>query len=654
MVFNYNPKHHVITKLKSGKQGLVGVIYDKSNKTARIYKFSSNLNMLATHEYQIMNSLKIVNHITPFFTSVYELVNLPINQNYEEAENPFELNTKYKYTVDVCISEYVDNARKLTSFIRHSKQVCDNIIISLVKQILIGLMIAHNNCDFSHYDIHSENVFVQKCSYNDVFVWYDKTSSTPYVIPSLGYIPRIIDYGFSYADGVKNSYIRSPLEFMREGYFSVHSDKFVDFKILLVSILEDLYNYRPKGYLFTYLKRIVKKLFKNTNIDWESGWFVDKKSCASKFLYENMIQHEKLLEYIKSSPTMDEHFYSFIEFLQMMIETPLDFDPLPDKSMQELFNEFVFAFKEFYKHFVKLEHLFEDNNTKENEYEPNPDMGLYIIRLSVQFILQTKDEYLEPTTTKSAVRKFQNLLFDAICANKKLHFPKINYEKYVASLYIMTNVFHSLLYREYEYRKQYVQNQYATVPVENSHDIFTIINHYLDVPYHYSSETRFIVMDEFQQKTSVYTLSNDDCLKINECQDASLKNTLIYELLLNVDPVDMTTPTHSLRDIIFQVGQKFDSPNNKVGMNDWSPSDDDSEYDSNDEDFNIKYDWTIKPLEKETNTIPIEVYGETSESEEEDEEESSEGDESTCTCSEESGSSEDEGYKLKGCRLKEL
>ena len=129
---------------------------------------------------------------------------------------------------------------------------------------------------------------------------------------------------------------------------------------------------------------------------------------------------------------------------------------------------------------------------------------------------------------------------------------------------------------------------------------------------------------------------------------------MIYELLLNVDPVDMTTPTHSLRDIIFQVGQKFDSPNNKVGMNDWSPSDDDSEYDSNDEDFNIKYDWTIKPLEKETNTIPIEVYGETSESEEEDEEESSEGDESTCTCSEESGSSEDEGYKLKGCRLKEL
>jgi serine/threonine protein kinase len=200
--------------------------------------------MLATHEYKIMNSLKIVNHITPFFTSVYELVNLPINQNYEEAENPFELNTKYKYTVDVCISEYVDNARKLTTFIRHSKQVCDNIIISLVKQILIGLMIAHNNCDFSHYDIHSENVFVQKCSYNDVFVWYDKTTSTPYVIPSLGYIPRIIDYGFSYADGVKNSYIMSPLEFMREGYFSVHSDKFVDFKILLVSIWEEFYNFK--------------------------------------------------------------------------------------------------------------------------------------------------------------------------------------------------------------------------------------------------------------------------------------------------------------------------------------------------------------------------------------------------------------------------
>jgi len=628
MVFKYNPQHHVITKMKSGKQGLVGMILDKSNKNIKIYKFSSILNMLATHEYNIMSSLKTVNHITPYFTSCYELVNLPVNQNFKDDDNPFELNTKYKYFVDVCISEYVENARKLTTFIRHSKQVCDNIIISLVKQLLIGLLMAYNNCNFTHYDIHSENIFVQKCSYNDVFIWYDKTSATPYVIPSLGYLPRIIDYGFSYSDGVKGTNITSPLDFMKEGYFSVHPDKFVDFKIFLISILEDLYNYRSKGYLFTYLRRIVKKLYKDTNVDWESGWFVDKKSSASKFLYEHMVNNEKCLHYLSSSPTMNEHFYSMLEYFQLLINTPLDTDPLPDKTMPQLFDEFVFGFKEFYKHFIKLEHLFEDNNKKENEYEPNPDMGLYIIRQSIQFIIQTRDEYINETTTKSAVRKFQNLLFESICSNKKLHFPKINYEKYIASIYIMSNVFQSLLYREYKYRCQYVENQYATLPVDNSNDIFYIINHYLDVPYHYTTDTRFIVMDEFKGVSSIYNLNQDQCNKINESQEMEIvdKNKLIYEFIQNSDPKQTTTNNISIRTLMYSNEQKIDSPNNKVGMSNWSPSDDE-EYDSDDEEYDIKYDWSIKRVDNISEKIPLENYGETSEEEETCDEE---------TCNEES------------------
>lgn len=633
MVFKYNPQHHVITKMKGGKQGLVGMILDKSNKNIKIYKFSSNLNMLATHEYNIMSSLKTINHITPYFTSCYELVNIPVNQNFKEDDNPFELKTKYKYLVDVCISEYVENARKLTSFIRHSKQVCDNIIVSIIKQILISLLMAHNSCNFTHYDIHSENIFIQKCSYNDVFVWYDKTNSTPYVIPSLGYLPRIIDYGFSYSDGVKGTNITSPLDFMREGYFSIHPDKFVDFKIFLISILEDLYNYRSKGYLFTYLRRIVKKIYKDTDVDWESGWFVDKKSSASKFLYEHMVNNEKCLQLINSSPTIEEHFYSILEYFQLLIDTPLNTDPLPDKSMSQLFEEFVFGFKEFYKHFIKLEHLFEDNNKKENEYETNPDMGLYIIRQSIQFIIQTREEYLNEATTKSAVRKFQNLLFESICSNKKLHFPKINYEKYIASIYIMVNVFHSLLYREYKYRCQFVENQYATLPVDSSNDILYIINHYLDVPYHYTTDTRLIVMDEFKKVSSAFNLTQDQCNQINETKEVVDRNKVIYEFIQNSDPKQTTTNSISVRTMLYSDEQKIDSPNNKVGMGSWSPSDDE-ECDSDDEEYDVKYDWSIDSIEKTMEKLTIETYGETSES--------GSGSDESCSESESESESENE------------
>ncbi len=617
MVFKYNPQHHIITKLKGGKQGMVGLIWDKSNKNLRIYKFSSIMNMIGSHEYKIMKSLTTINHISPFFTKCYELVHLPINENFEESDNPFDIDTKYKYTLDVCISEYVNNARKLTSFIRHSKQVGDNIIISLVKQILVGLLMANNNVGFTHYDIHSENILIQKCSYNDVFLWYDKANNIPYVVPSLGYIPRIIDYGFSYSDDLIGTNITCPLDFMKEGYFSIHNDEFADFRILLISILEDLYHYRPNGHLFNYLKRIVKKLFKNANINWESGWFTDNKSCAEKFIYENMMNHSTYSKYFES-PTIDEHFYPFLGCLQSLMIIPLKCDPLPDKNMQEVFEEFMFGFKEFYKHFSKLEHLFEENNKKENEYIQNPNMGLYIIRMTIDCLIATKNEYLNLETSTNAVRQFQNLLFDAIRINKKLHQPKINYEKYMASMYIMVDAFQSLLYREYNYRNKYVQNQYATMGINSSNDIYKIINHYLNIPYHYSTDSRIIFMNELEGVSKIYKLTKEQCLQLNDNTDDSA--TILYQFINDIEPIDITSKNKSIQQILYNDNKSFlDSPNNKVGMKDWSPSDSESSENSDDEDYDIKYDWTIDIQKERSGKRNIEYYGETSSDDEEEE-----------------------------------
>lgn len=615
MVFTYDPKRHIITKLKSGKQGLVGLILDKSDKTIKVYKFSTTLNQLGTHEYKIMKSLSTINQISPFFTQAYELVNCNINSNFEEANNPFELTTKYKYNVDVCISEYVGNARKLTSFLRHPKQVNDNIIISLLKQIFVGLLMAQKNVNFSHYDLHSENVLVQKCSYNDVYVWYDHTLKRGYVVPSLGYIPRIIDYGFSYSDNLQGTSITSPLSFMKEGYFSVHPDQFADLRILGVCVLDDLYHYRRDGYLFIYLKRIIKNMFKDTNIDWESGWFVDNRSCAEKFLYENIATHEEYHKYFES-PTIDEHFYSMLGCLQLLVNTPLDTDPLPDKSMPELFQEFMYGFKEFYKHFIKLEHLFEENKEQENVYVSNPDMGLYIIRSTVECILATRSNYLnpDPVISKGAVRTFQNTLYDIIRINKKLHLPKINYAKYMVSIYVMVNAFQSLLYREYEYRKWYVCKQYATTGIESSNEVFQIIDTFLNIPYHYTPETRFILMNEEKGVSEIYHLTKEECLKLNENQD--MIPDLVHTMLSKTEPSVSTNETKSIQQILFSEGQSLDSPNKKVEMNKWSPSDSESE-DSDDEEYNIKYDWSIPEPEivnVEKKTIHFYVESSSSES----------------------------------------
>lgn len=593
MTFVYNPQHHIIQKLKFGKQGIVGLVYDKSTKQTRVYKFSSQLNMLGTHEYKVMKSLDTINSMCPFYTKAFELVNLPVNENFEHSDNPFEIaGNESKFILDVCISEYIEKSRKFTTFVHHYKQVNDNIIISILKQVLLASLVAKNKCGLTHYDLHSDNILVQKCSYNDVYVWYDARNDARYVIPTLGYVPRIIDYGFSYSSALDGTPITTPLDFMKEGYTSIKTDEFSDFRICLVSILEDFYHYRPESELFDVTKRIVKKTFKKLNLDWESGWFIDNKSGASKFLFESMIKNPANKAFF-ASPTIEEHFYSILGLLQLLMDNPLKSDPLPDKSMTVLFEEFLFGFKEFHKHFVKLEHAFEKNvNYKnEKEYEPNPNMGLYIIRCTIECMLKTRDVYLNSAQPKDAVRKFQNLLFDSIRINKKLFDPKINYEKYMVSIYVMANTFQSLLYKEYAYRKQYIDRQHQLSPVTSSNDLFYLINRHLGVPYHYTENSRIIYINEEAGCSQIYKLDQDQCLALNTTGVAGDLENLMFKYIGDMKPVIDTTKT-SIQTILAENSATYDSPTNKVGMNDWSDSED-SDLDSDDEDFDVKYDWTL-------------------------------------------------------------
>lgn len=595
MVFKYNPQHHVIQKLKPGKQGMVGLVYDKANKGCKVYKFSTLLNQNGTHEYNIIKSLLPLAQVCPYFPTNCELVTHEIDCNYEEAENPFELRSKHKLFIDICLTEYMNNSRKYTAFIEHPKQVSDGIIASILKQTLIGTLIASSYNNFTHYDLHSENILVQKCPYNDVYIWYDSKLQVPYVVPSLGYIPRIIDYGFSYSDAAKGESHTTPLDFMKEGYMSFRPDGVADFRILLTSMLEEMYYCRKYNPIFETQKRIVKKLFKGTNIDWGSGWLTDKKACAVKYIYE-MCSTCKYKDAIFESPTVDEHFYGILDLIQILIPMPIDSDPFPDKSMKEIFEEFLIGMREFVKHFYKLEGIFEANTYREDEYEPNPTMGLYIIRASIDGVLETRDMYNGPGKSPEAVRKFKNKIQDVINhANTVYQIPKINYEKYLVSFYVMANAMQSLLYREIHYREQFIARQYQKMPVENSHDIFYIINHYMNIPYHYSDDTRLIFMDSDNLVSKIYNLTETEAFDINTTEDHIVQAKKIYDMIQEKEPIVQTSDRLKLQDLLYKECV-IESPSNKVNMAEWSESDE-SDSSSDDEDFNVKYKWELSDEE---------------------------------------------------------
>lgn len=603
--FKYDPALHTVRRLKPGKQGMVGVISSSSDDDKNVvYKFSSLLNMNGAHEYIIINSLKPLRAVCPYFPTNAELSCHMIDSSYSDSActNPFEITSKHRIVCDVCISEYVDSARKLTAFIEHPDVVHESIVTSLLKQTLMGVLMAHTFNGFTHYDLHSENILVQKCPYDDVYMWFNPVTGVPYVVPSLGYIPRIIDYGFSYSDDVKGNVHTAPLDFMKEGYMSFRSDPFADFRILLTSTMDDLYYYRRGDQLFSTQRGIVKRLFRDVNMDWSSGWLKDVKACAVKYIYE-MCSTCKLKDTIFASPTIDEHFYAILDLLQLGINVPVTSDPHADKKeMADVFSEFLVGMREFVYHFRKLEGMFESNVDRDREdyYEPNPVMGLYIIRASMRAVLVTRSEYKGPNQSPDAVRRFRNELHDDIRRAGVIHkLPKINYEKYMVSFHVMSSALHSLLYREIQYRERYIKHQYSRIPVNDSHDIFYIFNHYLNIPYTYVPEkTRVILMDPSEGNSKFYTLDPSECDMVNSPDSVTSLAAAekLYAIVQSKTPTRVVNQGTNLLDAIYMNDVDISSPSQTVRMSEWTDDDADDGSSSDESDFDVKYDWSLESV----------------------------------------------------------
>ena len=236
-------------------------------------------------------------------------------------------------------------------------------------------------------------------------------------------------------------------------------------------------------------------------------------------------------------------------------------------------------------------------------------MGLYIIRASVDGVLETRGEYNGPGKSADAVRKFKNKLFDVIRhANTVYQVPKINFEKYMVSFYVMANALQSLLFREIYYREQYIDAQYSKMPVENSNEIFHILDHYMKIPYHYCKETRVILMDDENMCAKIYTLNEDECFDLNSSEDVDVATKLYGKLADKVAVVQ----TSSKMNVIAMINQECNiaSPTNKVCMDEWSESESSSDS-SDDEDFDVKYTWEHKDDEDDDvkSVYNMEHYG---------------------------------------------
>ena len=176
----------------TSKQGIVGLCKrekDRNNEEV-VFKISRYLNFLIYHEYIVMKGLMDLRPYCPHYCALLDILSLKVNSEYKDnKKDPFKVTDK-SLEHDVLFSSYISDSNKLSSYIK-SDNITDDVLISTVKQTMIAIQMAQEKKNFSHYDLHSNNILMKRCNKDMVFL-YVLSPENVYCVPTYGHYPVIL------------------------------------------------------------------------------------------------------------------------------------------------------------------------------------------------------------------------------------------------------------------------------------------------------------------------------------------------------------------------------------------------------------------------------------------------------------------------------
>lgn len=253
---------------------------------------------------------------------------------------------------------------------------------SVIQQTLTSIAWAQEAAHFTHYDLHTDNILVEPTPYD--YHTYLLPSGDRYTIKTYGVSPVIIDFGYSYADGLTP--YRTILEYMSEGYTTYEYDAMADMRLFITTLIYDMTKYDPTH---AYLA-LLKPLFKRLPLNPRSGWY-------HQGVFTSALSRLKTITPLvlsKSSLFNKSNVNGSIEHFNQMIHLPLT---PPTTSISD--QDYRDVFKVFLKQWLPIEKSF---GTKRD------------MKLALTKYLQT---HAHDPTVLTIVNKIQEILWSTKLKN---------------------------------------------------------------------------------------------------------------------------------------------------------------------------------------------------------------------------------------------
>jgi len=472
---------------KEGKQGLAGICkaeVDGEQKTM-VYKTSRYLNYTSLHEYYVMRSLKTITPYCPYFCEVHDIIQVPMSPNFRDQKNPFKTDpNKYKIQGDVLLMNYV-KGKNLYSLVKR-KEIDDRIIFSAMRQVIGAIMIAQDELNFSHYDLHSSNIIMTPCEPNSIslFISGEKLISSP----TYGAQPVVIDFGFSYSDELKKRPIMSSL---------AHTE-------FLISLAYESKLHRKSSRHFTLFRKLVKKIFKPLKVDYTSGWDEGYSQVSAIDRVNDLIGDIEA-----KSQVFGRYNHFALDLIQNMIKLPLR-----GKKVKDLGVAFVAIDSEL----AKL-----DQEIGSSFY------NLYMFKKITEIATKLRILYENRAKRKVAVKLFKKKIYAELDQISKYCIPSLNFERLLCGLLVYSDAVEGVLYRSCNDVWGKKQKDYEKMQYNSIYEISKFIDSMLPDKIKTNKNTVIRVTDANNQKYEEFTLSSSEAKRLNKSRDYNEDLFEIYE-----------------------------------------------------------------------------------------------------------------------------
>ena len=492
-------KFHKILK-KPGKQGTVGIMKGENGETY-VFKLSKYINHLITHESIVLEGLYNIAQYCPNFVQWMEIVTCKIDPLNRCSDNPFTIDSKYPISEEIVLTEFLNKTHKFFSYIK-TGEIDEAVLYSIVKQVLLAIVIAQKKKSFTHYDLHSNNVMIKKCDPNLVML-YVIDEENQYCVPTLGYYPVIIDFGFSYIEDLEDGPLWPSMGHTDVGFCSDRYDSVSDPKLFLVTVSAEIKEERDSKHSHKF-RRIVRNIFKPLDIDWRSGWDNDNTSAAAYVL--------KLLEpYNKISDVFKNHDHYCIDILQTLIILPLE---------QNSYDDITKNYLAFIKEWVKIEDMIS-----------SVFYNIYVLKGIVEAARMVRVAYTNFETRNDALLTFQKSLYAKLSEISQFCVPRgLNTELLLCSMLLLSTNIEGMLHEFMEVRMTEKRNEYENLPVNSTEQIYAVIETNLPTNYTYSDKTTVYVIDSNSESSKEIQLTEEQASTINNTYFLA-RGTTLYDIL---------------------------------------------------------------------------------------------------------------------------